>query len=126
MRLEGSQAYPLRGRQRVLALTDIPGTSRIAAAAGIGNPERFFRMLRQLGVNLSRTLALPDHFDFSANPFADLEADIILITEKDAVKCRHIEAIASDSRVWVVPVQAAIDGQLTTYLVEKLRGYPIA
>ena len=59
-----------------------------------------------------------------AGDFADLDADIILITEKDAVKCVRTEAIASDSRLWVVPVQAAIDGPLSKHLVENLRGYP--
>ena len=126
MRLQGSHAQPLAGRASLIELQQMPPGARIAAAAGIGNPERFFLMLRQLGVKLSQTLALPDHFDFSANPFANLDADIILITEKDAVKCLHIEAIARDSRLWVVPVQAAIDGLLTKHLVEKLRGYPTA
>ncbi len=126
MRLLGTQAYPLRDRAGAVPLTDLPSNARIAAAAGIGNPERFFLMLKQLGVSLSRTLPLPDHFAFSANPFANLDADLILITEKDAVKCFHTEAIASDPRVWVVPVQAAIDGPLSKHLVEKLRGYPTA
>lgn len=126
MHLRGSEARGLSAPHSTLPLHDLPDTVRIAAAAGIGHPERFFLMLRKLGVNLSHTLPLPDHFDFSTNPFADLDADIILITEKDAVKCVHNEAIASDSRVWVVPVQAAIDGPLSKHLVEKLRGYPTA
>ena len=126
MRLQATHAQPLSNRKSLIDLTQMPSGARIAAAAGIGNPERFFLMLRQLGVDLSQTLALPDHFDFSTNPFADLDADIILITEKDAVKCVHIEAIARDSRIWVVPVQAAIDGLLPKHLVEKLRGYPTA
>ncbi len=126
MRLQGMHAYQISDRANTLPLTELPGNARIAAAAGIGNPERFFQMLRQLGVTLSRTLALPDHFDFSTNPLADLDADIILITEKDAVKCVRTEAIACDQRVWVVPVQAAIDSRLSKHLVEKLRGYPTA
>ncbi len=126
MRLQGAGAQRLSDRNSMMSLTELPANARIAAAAGIGNPERFFLMLRQIGVQLSDALALPDHFDFSTNPFANLDADIILITEKDAVKCLQIEAIASDSRLWVVPVQPAIDGLLSKHLVEKLRGYPIA
>ena len=126
MHLEGSDARALSDPHSTLLLHDLPVDARIAAVAGIGHPERFFLMLRKLGVNLSHTLPLPDHFDFSTNPFADLDADIILITEKDAVKCVRTEAIASDSRLWVVPVQAAIDGPLSKHLVEKLRGYPTA
>ena len=126
MRLQGKDARRLSDPHSILSLTDLSASTRVAAAAGIGNPERFFLMLRSLGVSLSHTLSLPDHFDFSTNPFADLDADVILITEKDAVKCVHAETIAADSRLWVVPVQAAIDGQLSRQLVEKLRGYPTA
>ena len=126
MRLHGGQAQQLSQQEKLLSLSAMPASARVVAAAGIGNPERFFSMLRQQGVTLADTRALPDHFDFSSNPFADLRADLILITEKDAVKCARIEAIASDPRVWVVPVQAAIDGPLSEYLLEKLRGHPTA
>ncbi|PUA16892.1 tetraacyldisaccharide 4'-kinase [Glaciimonas sp. PCH181] len=98
---------------------------RLLAAAGIGNPQRFFTMLSGLGL-VFESLALPDHYDFSANPFAALDAEIILITEKDAVKCSQIETLKNDPRVWVVPVTAQIDGALAHQIVEKLRGHPTA
>jgi len=97
----------------------------IAAVAGIGNPDRFFATLKQAGLNFTR-LALPDHYDFAHNPFARLSAALILITEKDAVKCRAIEAIKNDPRIWVVPVTARIDGALAEHIVEKLRERPTA
>ncbi|MDB5765632.1 MAG: lpxK, partial [Collimonas fungivorans] len=71
-------------------------------------------------------LALPDHHDFSDNPFAALQAEIILITEKDAVKCRQIETIRNDPRIWVVPVTAQIDAALSQQILEKLRGHSTA
>jgi len=73
---------------------------RIAAAAGIGQPERFFESLRRAGVRLAETLSLPDHFDYAASPFEAVDAEIILITGKDAVKCADLR----DPRLWVVPV----------------------
>lgn len=39
---------------------------------------------------------LGDHFDFAENPFANRTEDIIFITGKDAVKCRHDPALAGD------------------------------
>jgi tetraacyldisaccharide 4'-kinase len=63
---------------------------RIVAAAGIGNPGRFFAMLRAAGLQIDE-LPLPDHHDFKDRPFAALQADAILMTEKDAVKCSQIE-----------------------------------
>ena len=67
-------------------------------------------------------LPLPDHYDFSLNPFGGLTAEIILITEKDAVKCRQIAALINDPRLWVVPVAAQIDPALAEKIVEKCRG----
>ena len=69
-------------------------------------------------------LPLPDHYAFHDNPFAALEADVILITEKDAVKCRHSEPLRNDPRLWFVPVEAVIDVALVDTIVEKLRGFP--
>lgn len=99
--------------------------ARIVAAAGIGNPGRFFRLLRDAGLQFDE-MALPDHYDFSDNPFADVQADVILITEKDAVKCRQIDALKNDPRLWVVPVTAQFDRAFAEHIVEKLRGHSTA
>ncbi|MEB0134960.1 tetraacyldisaccharide 4'-kinase [Actimicrobium sp. CCC2.4] len=123
MTLAGGYAEALAVRTRSVPLASLTG--RILAAAGIGNPERFFRMLRDHGLTID-TLALPDHHDFSGNPFAGVDAEVILITEKDAVKCVQIEALKTDPRLWVVPVAACLDGPLAELIVEKLRGYPTA
>lgn len=90
---------------------------RIVAAAGIGSPERFFATLRAAGL-APQTMPLPDHYAYATNPFADVTADAILVTEKDAVKL----GAWNDARIWVVPVEAALDHRLITLVVEKLRG----
>jgi tetraacyldisaccharide 4'-kinase len=90
---------------------------RVLAAAGIGSPERFFATLRAAGL-APATRALPDHYAFRDNPFVDADADAILITEKDAVKL----GAWRDARIWVVPVEAALDPRLIALVVEKLRG----
>ena len=74
----------------------------LAAAAGIGAPERFFQSLRAQGLTLSETLPLPDHHTFAASTFEKVSARQILITEKDAIKCKHL----LDARLWVVEVAA--------------------
>ncbi|MDB5776732.1 MAG: tetraacyldisaccharide 4-kinase [Herbaspirillum sp.] len=131
MRLVGGEARQLLDESWRRPLSDFAVNSgaafvgRIVAAAGIGNPDRFFAMLTRAGLHVS-PMPLPDHYDFSANPFAVLSVDLILITEKDAVKCRVIEAIRNDPRVWVVPVTAHIDGPLAEHIVEKLRERPTA
>lgn len=74
--------------------------SGIAAAAGIGNPERFFATLRTAGVTLDTTVPLPDHYSYAKSPFASVKTGLILVTAKDAVKCSGL----GDARLWAVPV----------------------
>jgi tetraacyldisaccharide 4'-kinase len=120
MRLRGDTAYPLAGgAPRPLA--SFIGTPRLLAAAGIGNPGRFFALLAGAGLDCA-TLALPDHHDFRDDPFARTDAAAIFITEKDAVKCAGIAGLADDPRLWVVPVAAHIDGPLAEQILETLRG----
>jgi tetraacyldisaccharide 4'-kinase len=132
MELLGVVAERLCDRSQRLALTSgllVPDTNhhatRIVAAAGIGNPARFFSMLRAAGLTIDE-MALADHYDFANNPFAAVLADIILITEKDAVKCDQIASLKNDPRLWVVPVAARIDVALAEQIVEKLRGHTTA
>ncbi|MGV7210584.1 tetraacyldisaccharide 4'-kinase [Oxalobacteraceae bacterium A2-2] len=126
MMLAGGHAEQLCDRVRRLPLADLAGPGlRIVAAAGIGNPGRFFSMLRAAGLAFEE-LPLPDHHDFLDRPFAHVRADLILMTEKDAVKCAQIEEISNDPRLWVVPVEAQLDAALAAQIVEKCRGYPPA
>ena len=57
----------------------------LTALAAIANPGAFFDMLRQQGLRLTRTLALPDHDALSGVPIWD-QRQRLLCTEKDAVK----------------------------------------
>lgn len=70
------------GRQILLAtLRNQP----VDAVAGLARPEAFFKMLRESGLDLHQTTALPDHFDYNAWPTTAL-ARPLLCTEKDAAK----------------------------------------
>ncbi len=126
MELVGERAERLSDRSQSVRLQDLSQRAgSIVAAAGIGNPSRFFSMLRGASIEIEE-LPLADHYDFSGNPFAKIDADIILITEKDAVKCTQIDTINNDPRIWVVPVTARIDRTLAERIVEKCRGRPTA
>ena len=128
MQLSGEYAAPLRDAQQRVSLSSLATTmagKRIVAAAGIGNPGRFFTMLKAAGLAVQE-LPLPDHHDFLDDPFRGLDADLILITEKDAVKCRQLEHLNNDPRLWVVPVTAQLDAVLAAQIVEKCRGRPTA
>jgi len=117
MWLEPGPARHIGGRD-TQPLSAFAGQPRIAAAAGIGNPERFFTTLRAAGITLSATLPLPDHHDYATSPFQALDADVILVTAKDAIKCGAL----NDPRLWEVPVQAAFsDPALFDWLADALR-----
>lgn len=93
---------------------------RLVAMAGIGQPQRFFDLLTAHGLDFT-PIALPDHYDFRDMHFdrgAAAEADIILLTEKDAVKCRHLD----DPRLWAVPITAHVDPGLVNLILEKIHG----
>jgi tetraacyldisaccharide 4'-kinase len=98
---------------------------RLAAAAGIGMPDRFFAMLRDAGLEID-AMPLADHFDYSENPFSAVTADRILVTEKDAVKCAANASLAHDPRIWVVPLATAIDPRLVDAVVARLNRQDLA
>jgi tetraacyldisaccharide 4'-kinase len=125
MQLDSGMAEQLKDRDNRKPLSTFASATRVAALAGIGSPARFFETLRAAGLVVDE-YPLPDHYDFTDNPFEGLAADIFLITEKDAVKCKAIDAINNDPRIWVVPVSARIDSLFTQQIVEKLREFPIA
>jgi tetraacyldisaccharide 4'-kinase len=93
----------------------------VHALAGIGNPGRFFAQLRRLGVEAT-VRAFPDHHRFVPQDIACPAATAILMTEKDAVKCRSF----ADDRCWMLPVSAVVDTSLYAMVEEKLRGFQTA
>lgn len=75
-----------------LNASELPGR-RVVAFAGIAAPEHFFAALRSLGLELSATLAFPDHAEYDAGMLAEITraatgADFCVTTEKDGVKLR--------------------------------------
>ncbi len=76
----------------------------IDAIAAIADPEAFFRMLRQTGLVLQHTIALPDHDDFKAFKLDRRTSQILLCTEKDAVKL-FAKQKGSQMKLLAVPLE---------------------
>lgn len=85
------------------------------AMAGIGNPERFFKLLATRQVKLKERLVFADHHPFKDG---DIPDDLVLMTEKDAVKCRDF----AKSQWWYLPVSAKLTEQFKQRLLEKIHG----
>jgi tetraacyldisaccharide 4'-kinase len=104
MRIEAKGALALVGAGSK-SLDDFAGHS-VHAIAGIGNPERFFNMLRAHGIEVTGH-PLPDHANLRADDITFDGDHPVLMTEKDAVKCGRI----AGPRHWYVPVSAAFDSR---------------
>lgn len=115
-------AYQLKNPSQKVNLLDFSGRE-ILAAAGLGNPNKFFNLLKSNGLKI-RTLPLPDHYDFSVNPFENRQEEVILITQKDAVKCQLRDDFVNDARIWVVPVSIELPNDFISLMINILRRPP--
>ena len=96
--------------------------TRLHAVAGIGNPARFFRALRAFGIEVIEH-AFADHHALVASELEFGDDLPVLMTEKDAVKCRSF----ANARLWYVPVTvqltAADSHELLARVVGRLKSY---
>lgn len=113
MRLHSDRAQPLLGG-RARPLAGFAG-QRVHAVAGIGNPERFFAMLRGHGIAVVPH-AFPDHHAYRAEDFAFGSDLPVLMTEKDAVKC----AAFATERYFRVPTDAELPEAFWIALLDKI------
>lgn len=72
---------------------------RVHALAGIAHPRRFFDLLERAGLRVD-AWPLPDHARIAAVDLRFGDDQPVMITEKDAVKCRRL----ADESVWCVTV----------------------
>jgi tetraacyldisaccharide 4'-kinase len=111
MRLEAQSALSLVGGV-ARSLDEFAGRS-VHAIAGIGNPERFFNMLRAHGIEVAGH-PLPDHAQLQATDISFDDQRPVLMTEKDAVKCQRF----AGPHHWYVPVTASFDGGESNVLLD--------
>jgi tetraacyldisaccharide 4'-kinase len=114
MSLEGSLFYNLLNPEIVVSAVEFAG-QHLHAIAGIGHPRRFFAHLEHLGL-AAQHHAFPDHHRYSASDIAFEDADAILMTEKDAVKC----AAFATEKCWVLRVDAQVNTALTQLILKKV------
>jgi tetraacyldisaccharide 4'-kinase len=100
MHMRPGDARPVAGSGALRSLTSFRGAG-VHAVAAIGNPQRFFDMLRAAGLTVYEH-PMPDHHAFKSGDLNFGDSLPVLMTEKDAVKC----AAFADERCWYVPVTA--------------------
>ena len=87
----------------------------VHAVAAIGHPDRFFSMLRSHGIDIEEH-AFPDHHGFRRADFAFDAGAPILMTEKDAVKCRCLGL----ENAWYVPIDVTLPEAFEKKLMKLL------
>ena len=113
MRVEGGTFYNVRDPQQEAG----PGqfaTQAVHGVAGIGNPQRFFNHLRELGLAFSAH-PFPDHHAYTATDCAFGANAAVIMTEKDAVKCHGI----AGENWWALRVSAVLDPALGDFILHK-------
>ncbi|WP_413528435.1 tetraacyldisaccharide 4'-kinase [Rahnella inusitata] len=109
----GKAVNLMTGEQR-----DASALRNVVAMAGIGHPPRFFATLKQLGLSLQKEVAFADHKAYQVEQLSALaqSEQTLLMTEKDAVKCRDF----AQANWWYLPVEAKIQGRMAEELLQKI------
>ncbi|MBI5462505.1 MAG: tetraacyldisaccharide 4'-kinase [Gammaproteobacteria bacterium] len=87
----------------------------VHAIAGIGHPARFFAALHAAGLNVE-THAFPDHHAYRPEDLAFGDGTL-LMTEKDAIKCRGF----AQANFWAVGTDVEVDAALGVQIRKLLR-----
>ena len=123
---------------RVLELQVLQGF-KVDALAGIGNPQRFFQSLRDLGAKVSEH-PFADHQAFSVEdlqkfsqfnrPVKDSLTSLsvqqqtlenaLIMTHKDAVKCLPIAQQLQADNWWYLEISPQVDAKILSLIIEKM------
>ncbi|HZO00279.1 MAG TPA: tetraacyldisaccharide 4'-kinase [Burkholderiales bacterium] len=114
MKLEGEEMHRMTDARERRPLKAFAG-QKVHAAAGIGDPNRFFLHLGAAGLKVIPH-PFPDHHPFSARDLEFGDGLPVILTEKDAVKLRS----AARPEWWVLPVSAKLDPGFGAWLLRKL------
>ncbi|CAH0524094.1 Tetraacyldisaccharide 4'-kinase [Allocatenococcus thiocycli] len=100
MSLAPEKAINLKTKQQV----EVSALNDLVAFAGIGHPPRFFHTLDMLNADVKVTKGFADHQDFDQQELETLaqQGSNVIMTEKDAVKCREY----AQDNWWYLPVSA--------------------
>lgn len=125
-RLRSGTIAAADGSGRSIDVSTLNAQSTVCVS-GVGNPQRFEAMLAGLGVRLTARHRFPDHHRFTPQDLQVSAGAQILMTMKDAVKCRawfgsHPELA---KRCWYLNVSARIDSDFVDAIVEKIQRHRV-
>ena len=83
--------------------------------AGIGNPSSFFSLLRSLNFQVIEKV-FPDHHEFIDTDFYEMDDLPIVMTEKDAIKCKFLK----NENCWYLKIEPSIEENFKIDLFNKI------
>ena len=108
-------------KTKVLALEALAG-QKVHAVAGIGNPQRFFELLRSLKLELIPHI-FPDHYAYQKDDFHFGDKLPIIMTEKDAIKCHALSKNGKmQQQHWFLRVETELSAAFQAALLAKISG----
>jgi len=90
----------------------------VHAVAGIGNPDRFFKLLRENNINIIEHV-YRDHYNYNILDLDFNDNLPIITTEKDAVKLSNLNL--SSNNIWYLPITAELPANFINKICEKLQ-----
>ncbi len=106
------------GEQRPFGGAPFNMGNRIQAVSALGNPQRFYELLEKLPYGLD-THSFPDHHGFTEEDFESAGIDThqpVVMTEKDAVKCRSF----AKNNFWYLSVEVEVQEPFADKLWQQL------
>jgi subfamily B ATP-binding cassette protein MsbA len=105
--LKSGKSYPIE---------DWPMHKQVHAVAGLGNPGRFFDLLARLGFDIIRH-PFQDHHNFQEQDIHYLDHLPIVMTEKDASKCKDFD----NNKIWYLTIEADVSDKFINELDTKIK-----
>jgi tetraacyldisaccharide 4'-kinase len=107
----------LKTRER-LGIRELPmaGGQKVLALAGIGNQQRFFDTVAELGYQVE-CRAFADHHAYTRDELNYASGHMLLMTEKDAVKCEDF----AEGNWWYLEVSAELDERFLAEFCDQVK-----
>jgi len=115
MRYNITDACNMQDSSQSQAVEQFKG-QQVHAVAGIGNPDRFFNQLTGMGIDVIAH-PFPDHYFYKETDLDFGDDKPVLMTEKDAVKCKRF----AKQHHWFVPVTVEVQETFGKAILEKLK-----
>ena len=101
-----------------IGLSELPVAAHCSlhALAGIGNPQRFFNQVRELGYQ-PLCQPFPDHYRYAPQDLAFSPNDTVVMTHKDAVKCERF----ATQNYWYLDIELDLEDALSESLIRDIQ-----